>query len=172
MALSGEVSIFANHKFPQVDLVYPPEHGASIVHVTPLDAPFQLNLVSGASAEGSITVHLIPRIECSISLLGGVAIANVFVQVDVSPRLRGDIRASKFYSTTSDAVNALNGCLDLTNSIHVSAGAEGTLLPLDTVNTVYNLFEKEDHLWKVRVSQIANKWGASNPAHCRNASDM
>ncbi|KAG8967788.1 hypothetical protein FRC03_009337 [Tulasnella sp. 419] len=132
----------------EVDLVYPPEHGASIVHVTPLDAPFQLNLVSGASAEGSITVHLIPRIECSISLLGGVGIANVFVQVDVSPRLRGDIRASKFYSTTSDAVNALNGCLDLTNSVHVSAGAEGTLLPLDTVNTVYNLFEKEDHLWK------------------------
>jgi hypothetical protein len=96
----------------------------------------------GASLE--ITGHLIPQLELGLTALGGVASANVFVNLDAS----ADIAVST--STTSDPQT----CVSANTTLNVGIGAEGSFFGLFDDSVSDSLFNTTFPLLQVRISHF------------------
>jgi hypothetical protein len=106
----------------------------SITEVT-----FSANPDVGATLGAS--AHLIPQVSLGISALGGVASASVFLDLDASLGLQGNV------SSVANPQPCLSGNAD----INVGVGAQGSFFGLFDASTGKSLFDKNFPLFQVRA---------------------
>jgi hypothetical protein len=109
----------------------------SITEVT-----FSANPDVGATLGAS--AHLIPQVSLGVSALGGVASASVFLDLDASLGLQGNI---------SSAANP-QPCLSGNADINVGVGAQGSFFGLFDASTGKSLFDKNFPLFQVRAHSL------------------
>jgi len=96
----------------------------------------------GATLE--ITGHLIPQLELGLTALGGLASANVFVNLDASAGV------AVATSTASDAQT----CVNANTTLNVGIGAEGSFFGLFDPSVSKSLFNTTFPLLQVRTSHF------------------
>ena len=99
---------------------------------------FSANPDVGATLGAS--AHLIPQVSLGISALGGVASASVFLDLDASLGLQGNV------SSVANPQPCLSGNAD----INVGVGAQGSFFGLFDASTGKSLFDKNFPLFQVR----------------------
>lgn len=90
------------------------------------------------------TAHLIPQIDVGISVLGDIASASVFMDLDAS----ADFTAS----TTSTA--SPQPCVTASADINVGVGAQDSFFGLFNASVVKSLFDKRFPLFQVRAQGL------------------
>ena len=106
------------------------------------EVTFSANQDVGATLGAS--AHLIPQVSLGISALGGVASASVFLDLDASLGLQGNI------SSVANPQPCLAGNAD----INVGVGVQGSFFGLFDASTGKSLFEKNFPLFQVRAHSL------------------
>lgn len=105
------------------------------------------------------TAHLIPQIDVGISVLGDIASASVFMDLDAS----ADFTAS----TTSTA--SPQPCVTASADINVGVGAQDSFFGLFNASVVKSLFDKRFPLFQVRAQGLpyttSLSWSISHSGH-------
>ena len=122
----------------------------------------EVSITASSSADmGSTfeaTAHLVPQIDVGLSVLGGVASTNVFMDLDAS----ADFTAS----TTSANPQP---CVTASADINVGVGAEGSFFGLFNASVVKSLFDKRFPLFQVRAQGLPHttflSWSISHLVH-------
>jgi hypothetical protein len=109
----------------------------SITEVT-----FSANPDVGATLGAS--AHLIPQVSLELNALDGAAGASVFLDLDASLGLQGNV---------SSAANP-QPCLSGNADINVGVGAQGSFFGLFDASTGKSLFEKNFPLFQVRAHSL------------------
>lgn len=109
-----------------------------------------------ASATGTITAHVIPRVDLGISGMNGLAQATVFLNLDASATTTFSVtgEASADEVSTSDSDNngittSVNGCADVHAGFDVNAGADGSLFGVFDQSASVALFSKKINIFQV-----------------------
>ena len=111
-----------------------------------------------AFATGTITAHLIPRVDLGISGMNGLAQATVFLNLDASATTTLTVtgEASAEVSTSDSDNNVLttsvNGCADVGAGLDVNAGADGSFFGVFDQWASVALFSKKIDIFKVLFS--------------------
>ena len=92
---------------------------------------------SGASV--SVTGHLVPQIDISLSAFGGIVSSSVFLNLDASMDL----------SVTADSSDS-QACVDASAELAVNVGAEAAFFNVFNASTNDTLFDKNFPLLQVR----------------------
>jgi hypothetical protein len=95
----------------------------------------------GASV--SVTGHLIPQVDIGLSAFGGIASADVFLNLDASMDL----------SVSANSGDA-QACVDASTELAVNIGAENSFFDLFDASMSDTLFEKNFPLLQVRHASI------------------
>lgn len=103
---------------------------------------FSANPNVGATLGAS--AHLIPQVSLGVNALGGVAKADIFLNLDASLGLQGSI---------SSATNP-QPCLSGDADISVNVGADGSFFGLFDASTGASLFNKDFPLFQVRAHNL------------------
>jgi hypothetical protein len=104
------------------------------------EVTFSANSDVGATLGAS--AHLVPQVSLGISALGGVASATVFLDLDASLGLQGNV------SNVANPQPCLSGNAD----INVGVGAQGSFFGLFDASTGKSLFDKNIPLFQVRAA--------------------
>ncbi|EJD39267.1 hypothetical protein AURDEDRAFT_187429 [Auricularia subglabra TFB-10046 SS5] len=94
--LQAEASVTTgvSWSWPNVQIAFPPSADAMSALTSYIDTPFKLALDPSASADGSVTAHVIPRLEMDVSVFGGWSTSAVYVALDGSATLSAHIDGS------------------------------------------------------------------------------
>lgn len=120
----------------------------------PGESPLKLSVDPKASATGTITAHLIPRVDLGISGMNGLAKATVFLNLDASATTTLSVTggASTEVSTSSSDNNGIttsvNGCADVGAGFDVNAGADGSFFGVFDQSASVALFSKKIDIFK------------------------
>jgi hypothetical protein len=117
--------------------LYPTNLNTFIAEVT-----FSANPDVGATLGAS--AHLIPQVSLGISALDGVASASVFLDLDASLGLQGNV----------SSVENPQPCLSGNADINVGVGAQGSFFGLFDASTGKSLFDKNFPLFQVRAHSL------------------
>ncbi|EJD39488.1 hypothetical protein AURDEDRAFT_153822 [Auricularia subglabra TFB-10046 SS5] len=151
LGLQATIKAGASAQFDEVQLVFPPESGLSMAHAMPAHAPsLTLSLEPDVKADGALTAHLIPRVEVGIDVLGGLAEASIFLDLDTSATLRVSTEASAVVSNNKAAnvPPSLSGCAQLDAGLDITAGARGALPPFFDKEVEFPIFQTDATLFK------------------------
>lgn len=90
-----------------------------------------------------------------IDVLGGLADASINLDLDTSAKLTLTGQASANLSTstngTSSTTDSFSGCVDVSSTLAVNAGASGSFFDLFNPSTSVTLFSKTFDLFNVRI---------------------
>lgn len=116
----------------------------------PGNSPLKLSVDPKASAgTGTITAHVIPRVDLGISGMNGLAKATVFLNLDASATTTFNVTGETSTEvSTSDSDNngittAVNGCADVDAEFDVNAGADGSFFGVFNQSASVALFSKK-----------------------------
>lgn len=169
--LQAEASVTTgvSWSWPNVQVAFPPDADAMSALTSFIETPFKLALDPSASADGTVTAHVIPRLEMDVSVFGGWSTSAVYVALDASAALSAHIdgsfslraRADDALPEVDDAAGTAlttatpdanlvaargltaNGCAKLDGGIVISAGSEGWLTgSFDIFKTTIPVFDK------------------------------
>ncbi|KAF7794340.1 hypothetical protein EIP86_005474 [Pleurotus ostreatoroseus] len=133
-------------------LVFPPDQGESLGTFTPADNNLQLLASPQVAAQASLEAHVIPNIAFGINVLGKLADANINLDLDTSAKLSMSLQAganlSKSTNGTSSAADQFDGCVDVSSTLAVNAGADASFLDLFDPSTTVSLFSKTFDLFQ------------------------
>ena len=86
-------------------------------------------------------------------MLGKLADANINLDLDTSAKLTMNLQAGASLSTstngTSSADDQFSGCVDVSSTLAVNAGADASFLDLFNPSTTVSLFSKTFDLFQV-----------------------
>lgn len=108
-----------------------------------------------SAGTGTITAHVIPRVDLGISGMGGLAKATVFLNLDASAtttfNVTGDtsIEVSTSDSDNNGITTAVNGCADVDAEFDVNAGADGSFFGVFNQSASVALFSKKINIFQV-----------------------
>ncbi|KAN0134687.1 hypothetical protein V8E53_007472 [Lactarius tabidus] len=140
-----DASVSIAYNFSEVATTFPQSgsssgsynHGTSTVTVS----AGQNITEDGASV--SVTGHLIPQVDIGLSAFGGIASADVFLNLDASMDL----------SVSANSGDA-QACVDASTGLAVNIGAENSFFDLFDASMSDTLFEKNFPLLQVRHASI------------------
>ena len=95
--------------------------------------------ITDAGASVSVTGHLVPQIDISLSAFGGIVSSSVFLNLDASMDL----------SVTADSSDS-QACVDASAELAVNVGAEAAFFNVFNASTNDTLFDKNFPLLQVR----------------------
>ncbi|KAJ3528236.1 hypothetical protein NM688_g8023 [Phlebia brevispora] len=133
-------------------LVFPPDQGSSSGSFVPANTNLQLSASPNVASQASVEAHVIPNIAFGINVLDGLADATVNLDLDTSAKLTLSLQAgaelSKSTNGSSSASGQFSGCVDLSSTLAINAGADGSFLDLFDDSTSVTLFSKTFDLFK------------------------
>jgi hypothetical protein len=76
--------ITASYQFPGTSMVFPQDEGPSTGQASQTNdqTPLHLSIGGSTTLSGSVTAHIIPRVDLGVSVLLGLASASVFLELD------------------------------------------------------------------------------------------
>lgn len=133
--------------FPSLNFVFPASAGKSAVSAMPTSNALGLSLEPQVTADGSVTAHLIPRLEFGVEVLDGLAEATIFVQADGSATLGINATASADIGLGDGMSTDVNACIGLDAGVDVTVGAVGSIKPIFTKDVSFDIFKKDFDLF-------------------------
>ncbi|KAA1475878.1 hypothetical protein DENSPDRAFT_883888 [Dentipellis sp. KUC8613] len=133
-----------------VEFAFPPGKSPNAGNFAPSDNAFTLSASPELSSGANITAHLIPELGVSISALGGVGTANVFLDLDASASLNitgVNSQASGTIGTAGKTGSAAGqACVDISTGLNAHAGATTALAGIFDKTAQLTLFNKQFNL--------------------------
>ncbi|THG96943.1 hypothetical protein EW026_g4972 [Hermanssonia centrifuga] len=127
-------------------LFFPPGQYSSSGDFAPANTNLQLSASPNVASQASVEAHIIPTVQFGLNALDGLAEANVNLDLDTSAKLMLSLQASAKASTStygnSSATGSFSGCVDLSSTLAVNAGADGSFFDLFDKSTSVTLFQK------------------------------
>ncbi|KAF8488680.1 hypothetical protein JB92DRAFT_3148213 [Gautieria morchelliformis] len=128
----AKLAIEAAWDFPSLNLVFPQEKGASTGSATvgETNNPLQLSADPSVDVSGTVTAHIIPRVDFGVDLFSGTGQASVFIDADVSASLNLDVTAQATVDNnsveTSSTDSATSPTAAVTNTTDTAASTTDT----------------------------------------------
>ncbi|KZW02304.1 hypothetical protein EXIGLDRAFT_760137 [Exidia glandulosa HHB12029] len=159
LAVEANVKTGVNWVWPNVQMVFPPDQGASSAQTSNVQTPFVLSVDPSVTATGLITAHVIPRVEVGVKVLSGLAQASVYIDLDASATLDLSIEASATANTRRDgeASGQANGCAKLDGGIDINAGAKGAIKPIFDKDITFDIFQTNLNIFNTCFGNPASK---------------
>ncbi|KAF8531281.1 hypothetical protein JB92DRAFT_3105427 [Gautieria morchelliformis] len=112
----AKLAIEAAWDFPSLNLVFPEEKGASTgsATVAGTNNPLQLSADPSVDVSGTVTAHIIPRIDFGVDLFSGTGQASVFIDADVSASLNLDVTAQATVDNNSTDTSSTDSATSTT----------------------------------------------------------
>ncbi|KAF8511372.1 hypothetical protein JB92DRAFT_3118098 [Gautieria morchelliformis] len=132
LELEADMSLTTDFSLPNLQLVFPQDKGKSTGAAQPKNGSNALKLSAGpssASVSGTITAHVIPRMDFGIDFVDGLAQASVFMNVDISGAVDLQLTAgsSATANNTSQATtSSTGGNATIPNATNSSTTADNT----------------------------------------------
>jgi hypothetical protein len=135
-------------------MVFPPnDKRKSGGDFKPADSNLKLSATPSVAAKGTLEGHIIPTVDFGINVLSGLAEATVFLDLDAAAILGLELNAAANVTKQKGKAAAVkdasvDGCVDISASLDVEAGARGAFLNLFNEQTKESLFNKKFELFK------------------------
>ncbi|KAF8588352.1 hypothetical protein K439DRAFT_1629802 [Ramaria rubella] len=133
----AKMAIVAAWDFPSIKLVFPQENGASSgdATVSGTDNPLQLSADPSVDVSGTVTAHIIPRIDFGIDLFSGSDQASVFIDADISASLNLDVTAQATLNNTDSTNTTTSATTSATAANATSTASDATTTSANATST-------------------------------------
>lgn len=109
----------------------------------------KLSVAGSVASKAKMEAHLVPTLVLGINALGGIASANVFVDLDAKGSVNLNLNAGAGAAIDGTKSAGVDGCVDVGTGLAVQAGADASFFGLFDTNTKVDLFKKDFELFKV-----------------------
>ncbi|KAG5638044.1 hypothetical protein H0H81_002164 [Sphagnurus paluster] len=116
------------------------------------NSPLKLAVSPSVKSNAAVSAHLTPRVELGVNALGGVAAANIFLNLDAAASVTMNLNAaananvgveSTTGEVTTGASASVDGCVKGAAALKVNAGADGNFFNIFNPSTKAELFSKD-----------------------------
>ncbi|KAI0792496.1 hypothetical protein C8Q75DRAFT_792108 [Abortiporus biennis] len=149
-----DMNVGLTYTVSNAQLQFPPNGAKTNGSFAPADTNLQLSVAPEFSAKGQVVGHVIPAIVFGIDAFGGIASADVNLNLDTSATLQASFSAgastglnrttgvSNSTTSTNSTTGNVEGCVDLQGGFSVNAGADANFLGLFAPSASVTLFNK------------------------------